>query len=154
MSSSDDPDIDLVHVSVASPAGGYTVGNTSFFRYIVRLAEMGLPLAHADQEALNVLASIPHAFDMDLIDDGFQASGRGWRIVPPRSEVDWPVLEATPQRLRSAFERARRILWENAASFRVSAREIVAIEEELDAVYGVILRAEAGGFAVNISYTA
>jgi hypothetical protein len=33
---------------------------------------------------------------MDLIDDGFQASGRGWRIVPPRSEVDWPMLEATP----------------------------------------------------------
>ena len=35
---------------------------------------------------------------------------------------------------------------------RVTAGEIAAIEEELDAVYGVLMRAEAAGVAVNISY--
>lgn len=154
MSAPYDPDADFVHVSVASPAGGYTVGNASFFRYIVRLAELELPVSNADQEALDVLAAIPHAFDLDFADEGAPLSGRGWRIVPARGEMDWPVLEATPQRLHSAFERARRILWQHAANFRVSAREIASIEDELDAVYGVIMRAEAAGFAVNISYTA
>jgi hypothetical protein len=144
-------DFDMVHISVASSAGAYTVGSAAFFRYIVRLAELGLPLSHSDQEAIDVLASIPHALD---VDEEAAGSGRGWRIVPPRSEADWPVLEATPQRLRSAFERARRILWQHAARFRVSAREIVAIEEELDAVYVVLFRAEAAGVAVNISYVA
>ncbi len=142
--------IDLVHINVASPAGAYTVGNTSFFRYIVRLAEMGLPLAIADREAVEILAAIPHAFDPD--EDVPHISGRGWRVVPAQGELDWPVLEATPQRLRSAFERALALLWNNAARFHVSAREITAIEEELDAVYGVLMRAEAAGFAVNISY--
>lgn len=145
------PDFEIVHVSVASTAGAYTVGNAAFFRYIVRLAELGLPLSHADQEAIDVLASIPHALD---VEGEAATSGSGWRIVPSRSDADWPVLEATPRRLRSAFERARRILWEHAARFRVSAREIVAIEEELDAVYGVIFRAEAAGVAVNITYVA
>jgi hypothetical protein len=149
-----DSQFDLIHVSVASPAGAYTVGNVAFFRYIVRLAEMRLPLSGLDQEALDVLAAIPHAFDLDVADDGLPLSGRGWRIVPPHGDLDWPVLEATPQRLHSAFERARRILWEYAARFPVSAREIAGIEEELDAVYGVLMRAEAQGFAVNISYTA
>ena len=36
----------------------------------------------------------------------------------------------------------------------MSAREIAAIEEELDAVYGVLMRAEAAGVAVNVSYVA
>jgi hypothetical protein len=36
----------------------------------------------------------------------------------------------------------------------VSAGEIAAIEEELDAVYGVLMRAEAAGVAVNVSYVA
>jgi hypothetical protein len=147
-----EPDVDLIHVSVASPAGAYTVGNAAFFRYIVRLAELGLALPNADQEALNVLAAIPHAFEGD--EDGGPLSGSGWRLVPPRGQLDWATLEATPQRLRSAFERAHRILWANAARFSVSPREIASIEEELDAVYGVIFRAEAGGHAVNISYTA
>lgn len=146
-------DFELVHVSVASPAGAYTVGNIAFFRYIVRLAEMRLPLSRFDQEALDVLAAIPHAFELDL-DDAPPSSGSGWRIVKPRNNLDWPVLEATPQRLRSAFERAHRILWEYAARFPVSAREIAGIEEELDAVYAVLMRAEAQGCAVNISYTA
>jgi hypothetical protein len=147
-----DYELDLVHVSVASPAGAYTVGNSSFFRYIVRLTEMGLPLSHLDQEAVDILAAIPHAFDAD--DEAPPISGRGWRIVPAQGEMDWPVLEATPERLHSAFERARSILWTNAARFRVSAQEITAIEEELDAVYGVLMRAEAAGVAVNISYVA
>ncbi len=140
----------MIHVNVASPAGAYTVGNPSFFRYIVRLAELGLPLGRADREALDVLNAIPHAFDPD--EDVPALSGAGWRIVPAQGELDWPVLEATPQRLRSALERARALLWTNAAKFRVSAREITSVEEELEAVYGVLLRAEAAGFAVNVSY--
>ncbi len=138
----------MVHVSVASPAGAYTVGNTSFFRYIVRLAEAGLPLHGEDREALQMLAAIPHAF----FDDEEMVWGRGWRVVPPATLDDWPVLESTPQRVRAAFETARRILWENAAPVGISAREIVAIEDELDAVFSILERAEKAGFAVNISY--
>jgi hypothetical protein len=140
---------DAVHVSVASPAGAYTVGNASFFHYIVRLHDLGLPLTHADRETLDVLSAIPHALDADEVP---RISGAGWRIVPARGDSDWPVLEATPQRLRSAFERAHALLWNNAAHVRVSAREIDSIETELDAVYGVLMRAEAAGFAVNVSY--
>ena len=81
-----------------------------------------------------------------------RSRARGWRIVPAQGELDWPVLEATPQRLRTALERARSLLWTNASRFRVSAREIAAIEDELDAVYVVLMRAEAAGFAVNVSY--
>lgn len=146
------PELDLVHVSVASAAGAYTVGNSSFFRYIVRLGELGLPLSRADQEAVDVLAAIPHAFDAE--EEVPMLSGRGWRVVPARGELDWPVLEATPERLHSAFERARHILWTNAARFRVSAGEMTAIEDELDAVYGVLMRAQAAGLAVNVSYVA
>ena len=111
---------------------------------------MGLSLSTADREAVDILAAIPHAFDSD--EEVPHISGHGWRVVPAQGELDWPVLEATPQRLRSALERARSLLWSNAARFPVSAREITAIEEELDAVYGVLMRAEAAGFAVNISY--
>lgn len=146
----DQPDLELVHVSVASAAGAYTVGNSSFFRYIIRLVELGLPLSRADQEAVEVLAAIPHAFEAE--EELPIQSGRGWRIVPAQGDLDWPVLEATPQRLRTALERARALLWHNASRFRVSAREIAAIEDELDAVYGVLMRAEAAGFAVNVSY--
>jgi hypothetical protein len=145
-----DPDAALIHVNVASPAGAYTVGNPSFFRYIVRMAESGLPLARADREALDVLTAIPHAFDPD--EEVPAISGKGWRIVPAQGDLDWPVLEATPQRLRSAFECARTLLWTNAARISVSASEITSIEEELEAVYGVLQNAEAAGFAVNISY--
>lgn len=142
-----EPHRDMVHVNVASPAGSYTVGSTSFFRYIVRLAEMGLSLKPSDRESVEMLANIPHAF----FDDGV-ASGNGWRIVPPISMEDWPVMEATPQRLRTALQAARRILWENAAPVGVSAGDIVMIEEELDHVFGILQRAEAAGFPVNISY--
>jgi hypothetical protein len=117
----------------------------------VRLAELGLPLVKDDRDALDLLAAIPHAFDAD---DDLPLSGVGWRVVPAQTEIDWPVLEATPQRLRAALERARAILWSNAARCAVSAREITSIEAELDAVYGVLMRAEAAGFAVNVSYVA
>ena len=137
-----------VHISVASPAGTYTVGNASFFRYIVRLAEAGLALRADEREALDLLAAIPHAF----FDDEDLQWGRGWRVVPAASLDDWPVLESTPQRVRSALETARRILWENAAPVGVSAREIVSIEDELDAVFSVLERAEEAGFPVEISY--
>jgi hypothetical protein len=137
-----------VHISVASPAGAYTVGNASFFRYIVRLAEAGLPLHGEDREALEMLAAIPHAF----FDDDESSWGRGWRVIPPASMDDWPVLESTPQRVRAAFETARRILWENAVPVGISARDIVAIEDELDAVFSILERAEKAGFPVNISY--
>jgi hypothetical protein len=143
-------DSDLVHVNVASPAGAYTVGNPSFFRYVVRLTELGLSLSGQDREAVDILAAIPHAFDLD--EEVPLLSGAGWRIVPAQGDLDWPVLEATPQRLRFAFERARTLLWQHAARVAVSARDISEIEEELDAVYGVLMRAEAAGFAVNISY--
>lgn len=137
-----------VHISVASPAGAYTVGNASFFRFIVRLAEAGLRLRAEDREALEMLAAIPHAF----FDDDESVWGRGWRVVPAASLDDWPVLESTPQRVRAAFETARRVLWENAAPVGVSAREIVAIENELDEVFLVLKRAEDAGVPVNISY--
>jgi hypothetical protein len=146
------PDRELVHVSVASAAGAYTVGNSSFFRYIVRLAELGLVLSHPDQEAVEILAAIPHAFEAE--EEVPLISGRGWRVVPAQGDLDWPVLEATPERLHSAFERARSILWTHAARFHVSAGEIASIEEELDAVYGVLMRAQAAGVAVNVSYVA
>ncbi len=145
---SHEPALSAVHVSVASPAGTYTVGNTSFFKYIVRLVEAGLPMQGEDREALEMLAAIPHAF----FDDEELAWGRGWRVVPPASLDDWPVLESTPQRVRAALETARRILWENALPVGISAGEIVAIEDELDAVFSVLERAEKAGFAVIISY--
>jgi hypothetical protein len=143
-----DPSPSSVNISVASRAGSYTVGNASFFRYIVRLAEADLALSSGDREALEMLAAIPHAF----FDDEEVVWGRGWRVVPPVSLDDWPVLESTPQRIRHALETARRVLWENAAPVGVSAREIVAIENELDEVFAVLKRAEDAGVPVNISY--
>lgn len=137
-----------VNVSVASRAGTYTVGDASFFRYIVRLAEADLALSAPDREALEMLAAIPHAF----FDDEEFVWGRGWRVVPPVSLDDWPVLETTPQRIRAALETAQRILWENAALVGVSAREIVAIEAELKHVFEVLKRAQDAGVPVNVSY--
>ncbi len=146
------PELELIHVNVASSAGAYTVGSASFFRYILRLGELGLPLSLADQEAVDVLAAVPHALGPE--EEVSFVSGPGWRVVPAQGEMDWPVLEATPERLHSALERARSILWIYAARFHVSAREIAAIEQELDEVYGVLMRAAAAGVAVNISYVA
>lgn len=138
----------IMHISVASPAGAYTVGNTSFFRYMTRLSEAGLHLHGEEREAVEMLSAIPHAF----FDDEVLTWGRGWRVIPPESLDDWPVLESTPQRVRAAFETARRILWNNAAPVGVSASEIVAIEDELEAVLTILERAEEAGVPVNISY--
>ena len=151
-SGSERPELELIHVNVASTAGAYTAGSVSFFRYILRLGELGLPLSRADQEAVAVLAAVPHAFGTE--DEVSFVSGPGWRVVPAQGELDWPVLEATPQRLRTALERAQSILWEHAARFRVSARDIAAIEQELEEIYGVLMRAAAAGVAVNVSYVA
>jgi len=137
----------VVHVSVGSPAGTYSVGSTAFFRYIVRLADVGLALHPQDRDAIDILAAIPNA-----LGDEDEYSGNGWRVVPAASYEDWPVLEATPQRLRRALETARKVLWENAAPVGISAREIVTIDDEIENVLSVIGRAEAAGFSVNVSY--
>jgi hypothetical protein len=137
----------MIHVSVGSPAGTYSVGSMPFFRYVVRLSEMDLPLHAVDRESLDVLAAIPNAF----IDDE-EFAGRGWRIVPPASLDDWSVLEVTPQRLRSALQTARRVLWEHASPVGISAPEIVSVDEEIENVLAVVERAEAAGFSVNLSY--
>ena len=137
----------MIHVSVGSPAGTYNVGSAAFYRYVVRLADMGLPLGAAERDAVELLAAIPNA----LVDEE-ELAGRGWRVVPASSYEDWPVLEATPQRLRTALQTARRLLWQHAAPAGVSAREIVNIDEEIDKVLAVLQRAEAAGFSVNVSY--
>jgi hypothetical protein len=139
-----------VQVNVTSPAGGYAVGTPAFFRYMVRLSQHDFQLSNDDREELQVLAAIPHALEPD--EEIMNAFGRGWRIVPPRDGLDWPVLEAMPQRLRSALERARSILWMRASELHISAAEIASIEEEFEAFDGVIARAEAAGVPVNISY--
>lgn len=137
----------MVNVSVGSLAGMCTVANPSFYRYVLRLAEAEIVVSALDRAQLDVLAAVPHAFtDEDV------SSGDGWRIVPAASYEDWPVLEATPQRLRAAFQTARRILWLNAAPVGVTASEMVAIDAEIDAVLGVLRQAEAGGYPVNVSY--
>jgi hypothetical protein len=137
----------MINMSVGSPAGMCTVGNPAFYRFVLRLGEAEIAVSEGDRAQLDVLAAIPHAFtDEDM------TSGDGWRIVPAASYEDWPVLEATPQRLRAAFQTARRVLWNNAAPVGISAGEIVAIDAEIDNVLGVLQRAEAVGYSVNVSY--
>jgi len=137
----------MVQINVGSPAGTYSIGSTSFFRYVVRLSDIGLPIRPADRQALDLLSAIPNAY----VDED-EYSGDGWRVVPASSYEDWPVLEATPQRLRSALETARRVLWENAAPAGISAREISTVDDEIEHVLGILARAEAAGFSVNVSY--
>ena len=81
-------ELELIHVNVASPAGAYTVGNASFFRYILRLRELGLSLSLADQEAVDVLAAVPHAFGSE--EEISFLSGRGWRVVPAQGQSSSP----------------------------------------------------------------
>jgi hypothetical protein len=140
-------DVTMVHVSVGSPAGTYSVESASFFRYVLRLADAGLALRPADRDAVDLLAAVPNAF----VDED-EASGLGWRVVPAASEEDWPVLEVAPQRLRGALQTARRILWENAAPVGITAPEIVHVDQEIDNVLAILARAEAAGFRVNVSY--
>jgi hypothetical protein len=134
-------------VSVGSPAGMCAVSNPAFYRYVLRLAEAPLDVTSIDRAQLDVLANIPHAYA-----DEEECSGDGWRIVPAASYEDWPVLEATPQRLRAAFQTARRLLWAHAAPVGISAGDIIAVDAEIEAVLGVLRQAEAGGYSVNISY--
>ncbi len=132
---------------MGSPAGTYNVGSLAFYRYVVRLADMGLPLDASERDAIELLAAIPNA----MVDEE-ELAGRGWRVVPASSYEDWPVLEATPQRLRTALQTARRLLWQHAAPAGVTAREIVNIDEEIEQVLAILQRAEAAGFSVNVSY--
>jgi len=138
----------MVHVSVGSPAGTYNVASKPFFRYVVRLCEIGLPLTPAEQEAIEVLGEIPDAF----LEDEYIAAGAGWRVIPPSSLEDWSVLEATPQRLRTALLTARGVLWRHAAPAGISAREITLVDDEIEKVLAVLARAEEGGFSVNVVY--
>jgi hypothetical protein len=137
----------MVSVSVGSPAGMCSVANASFYRYVIRLAEADVATTLADRANLDVLANVPHAYA-----DEVESSGDGWRIVPAASYDDWPVLEATPQRLRAAFQTARRLLWANAGPVGISAGEMIDVDSDIDSVLNVLHRAEAGGYSVNVSY--
>ena len=137
----------MINVSVGSPAGMCTVGSPAFYRYVLRLAEAPLHASASDRAQLDVLANVPHAYA-----DEEECAGDGWRIVPAVSYEDWPVLEATPQRLRAAFQTARRLLWTNAGPVGISAGDMIAVDTQIDSVLGVLHQAEAGGFSVNVSY--
>ena len=137
----------MINVSVGSPAGMCTVASPAFYRYVLRLAEAPLHASASDRAQLDVLANVPHAYA-----DEEECSGDGWRIVPAVSYEDWPVLEATPQRLRAAFQTARRLLWTNAGPVGISAGDMIAVDTQIDSVLGVLRQAEAGGFSVNVSY--
>jgi hypothetical protein len=137
----------MVSVSVGSPAGMCSVENSSFYRFVIRLAEADVATTRADRANLDVLANVPHAYA-----DEVECSGDGWRIVPATSFDDWPVLEATPQRLRAAFQTARRLLWANAGPVGISAGEMIDVDSDIDCVLNVLHRAEANGYSVNVSY--
>jgi hypothetical protein len=137
----------MISVNVGSPAGMCTVASPAFYRYVLRLAEAPLRASAGDRAQLDMLANVPHAYA-----DEEECSGDGWRIVPAMSYEDWPVLEATPQRLRAAFQTARRLLWTNAGPVGISAGDMIAVDTEIESVLGVLQQAEAGGFSVNVSY--
>jgi hypothetical protein len=137
----------MISVNVGSPAGMCTVASPAFYRYVLRLAEAPLHASAGDRAQLDMLANVPHAYA-----DEVECSGDGWRIVPAASYDDWPVLEATPQRLRAAFQTARRLLWANAGPVGISAGEIIDVDSDIDSVLNVLHRAEAGGYSVNVSY--
>lgn len=137
----------MISINVGSPAGMCSVANPAFYRYILRLAEAPLHASPHDRAQLEVLANVPHAFA-----DEAECSGDGWRIVPAVSYEDWPVLEATPQRLRAAFQTARRLLWANAGPVGISAGDMIKVDKEVEAVLGVLHQAEARGYSVNVSY--
>jgi hypothetical protein len=137
----------MVNVNLGSPAGMYAVAEPAFYRYVIRLAEADIARSTLDRANLDVLAAVPHAYA-----DEVESSGDGWRIVPAASYDDWSVLEATPQRLRAAFQTARRLLWANAGPVGISAGDMITVDAEIDSVLGVLHDAEAGGFSVNVNY--
>lgn len=137
----------MVSVNVGSAAGGCSVGSPSFYRYVLRLTEAGLPLSAAELRSVEPLSAIPHAYD-----DEAATVGLGWRVVPAASDEDWSVLEATPQRLRTALETARRVLWRNAAPAGITAEQIINVDAEIEMILGVLQAAEDAGCSVNVSY--
>ncbi len=137
----------MVSVNVGSAAGMCSVANPAFYRYVIRLGEAAFEVGPADRAQLDVLANVPHAYA-----DEEECAGDGWRIVPAVSYEDWPVLEATPQRLRAAFQTARRLLWANAGPVGISAGDMIAVDGEIESVLGVLRQAEARGYSVNVSY--
>jgi hypothetical protein len=137
----------MISVNLGSPAGMYAVADPAFYRYVIRLAEADVARSLLDRANLDVLAAVPHAYA-----DEVESSGDGWRVVPASSYDDWSVLEATPQRLRAAFQTARRLLWANAGPVGISAGDMITVDAEIDSVLGVLHQAEAGGFSVNVSY--
>ncbi|MBV8150709.1 MAG: hypothetical protein JO101_09360 [Candidatus Eremiobacteraeota bacterium] len=139
--------IGMVSVNVGSAAGGCSLASPAFYQYVLRLAEAGLSLSPSEQASLEPLGAIPHAFYEEA-----PTVGHGWRVVPAASDEDWSVLEATPQRLRSALQTAQQVLWRNAAPVGISAAQIVDLEAEIDQIMGVLQRAEDAGCSVSISY--
>ena len=146
------PDLDLIHVNVASVAGAYTVGSISFFRYILRLGELGLPLypgrSRGGRHPLG---------DSARTGPGGRSGLRIRTRLARRSGARRNGLARAGSDARTAPQRFRKSpqpALDACGTFAVSAGEIASIEEELDAVYGVIMRAQAAGVAVNVSYVA
>lgn len=137
----------MVSVNVGSAAGGCSVGSSSFYRYVLRLTETGVPLTAAERRSIEPLGAVPHAYDEESA-----TVGVGWRVVPAESAEDWSVLEATPQRLRTALETARRVLWRNAAPVGITADQIIDVDTEIENVLAVLQAAEDAGCSVNVSY--
>lgn len=125
------------------------IANPAFLRYVYHLTEEPLGANPSDRRQLEVLAAIPHAFA-----DEEESVGAGWRVVPAASYDDWPVLEATPQRLRAALQTARRLMWANGGGSGISARDMIAADREIDGVLAVLQDAEVRGLAVNVAYVA
>ncbi|MBV8424783.1 MAG: hypothetical protein JO349_06305 [Candidatus Eremiobacteraeota bacterium] len=101
----------------------------------------------AERRSIEPLGAVPHAYDEEAA-----MVGVGWRVVPAESAEDWSVLEATPQRLRTALETARRVLWRNAVPVGITADQIIDVDTEIENVLAVLQAAEDAGVSVNVSY--
>jgi len=44
----------MIHINLSSPAGNYSVGSTPFFRYVVRLSDMGQAIGRLDPVTVRV----------------------------------------------------------------------------------------------------
>jgi hypothetical protein len=137
----------MISLNVGLGAGGCSIGSPSFYRYVLRLCESDLPLSHDERILLEPLGAVPHAYYEES-----PTVGNGWRVIPAASDEDWSVLEATPQRLRSALETARRVLWRSAVPVGISAEQIIDVESEIETVLAVLQKAEDAGLSVSLSY--
>jgi hypothetical protein len=137
----------MISVNVGSAVGSCSVGSPSFYRYVLRLTEAGVPLTPAELAMVEPLGAIPHAYYEEAA-----TVGNGWRVIPAASDEDWSVLEATPQRLRTALQTARRVLWRNAAPVGISAEQVIGLDAEIETILGVLQQAEDAGCSVNVSY--